>query len=434
MNINNLISYGIYFALLNLIFNPYIYISLFLIFLIIFLAIKISLKNFLLINFYIFPFTFLIRNQDPSNIILILMPDFFMIFSTLIFFFYRKIIISNKRLLLLLIFYTLITIIIKIYHIGNYLFLPILLRQHLIPLIFLITFIFASQKNNILPIEAIKTSIISYGGVALISILNYFELINIKTFHEAVIAERTFFDLSLPRADLFLGGAIGSSSAILLTLGLVAIFLKEKKFNKLNIFLSVPLLLASFLNLAFSLIIPIIFALFIFITKKKNLIGIITKFIFVIFLYFAITENFLNNTSVNQYFQTYFLKGFITYISQSNFFNILLGVGPIITSKGYEFTPDTFYIIDAGIFRVFVETGILNFILFVYILYIILKKLFFFSNNFNKNYYKIYLIIFFVMITLPHGNITNTPPFNLLFIAVITGIIIKKIKSKKIIF
>jgi hypothetical protein len=425
MNINNLISYGIYFALLNLIFNPYIYISLVLIFFIIFLAIKFSLKNFLLINFYIFPFTFLIRNQDHSNIILTLIPDFFMIFSALFFFFYKKIIISNKYLLSLLIFYTLITIIIKIYHIGDYLFLPILLRQHFIPLIFLITFIFASQKNNILPIEAIKISVISYGIVALIAILNYFELINIKTFHEAKIDERIIFDISLPRADIFLGGAIGSSAAILFTLGLVAIFLKEKKYNKLNLFLSIPLFLASCLNLSYSIIVPIIYASFIFITIKKTLVQIIKILILFVFSYFFITKNLLNQISISEYIQNNFLEAYIYYISHTNFFNILLGVGPIITSKGYEFIPDVYYIIDAGIFRVLIETGILNFILFVYILYILLKKLIFLDNNYNRNYNKIFLIILLVIISLPHGNITSTPPFNLLFITVITWITIK---------
>lgn len=110
------------------------------------------------------------------------------------------------------------------------------------------------------------------------------------------------------------------------------------------------------------------------------------------------------------------------------FTEILFGNGMPINMGNYIYEPEK-NISDVGIFRVFVETGIINFVIFFYFLLRLFKKLLRINPDFSSDYHNVLLILFILFISLPHTNITFLPPFYPLFIIVISSILYEH-KSK----
>jgi hypothetical protein len=134
------------------------------------------------------------------------------------------------------------------------------------------------------------------------------------------------------------------------------------------------------------------------------------------------TSFFIETLSPFEYLSATVFSTVSDFLSEIKNFNILFGSGPVILSSVYEFYPDKF-MLDVGIFRVLSETGILNFILFFYILIHLFKKLLWLLINHYSNYNASLFLIFFTLLSMIHGNMVITQPFYPLFVAVTAGIL-----------
>ena len=433
---------GIYLSIVFFIFNfinEYIFLGL--IFLIILYAFFVAIKYLVLLPFCIYPFLFLIKNEANQNLIIAMLPELIIIFSSIIFILYKKIITSNITLFSLIILHSLITILIGFFHMHDFSSLPILFRQFFIPLFFMIIFIYASEKNNTLPKEAIRISILSFGIITILALLNYYDVIYLYKYMTPAgsYVGRPFFgctnDIIAPfihcvtigeysnqmvRMELFLGGSIGSAGSILMVLALVTIILNNKSYKFLKYF-SLTFITCSVLSMSISIIIPIFFFIIVKIVTKKNYL-ILIPFSFIIMLLITTKISFFGTLSPFEYFNVTIFSGISNYFSEINILNLLFGSGPVITSNRFVFLPDR-SLLDIGIFRIFSETGILNFILFFSILVHLFKKLLWLQIH-HYSYYSVSLfVIFCSLLTMIHGNMVIFPPFYPIFIAVTAGIL-----------
>mgnify|MGYP000318099855 CR=1 FL=1 len=137
-----------------------------------------------------------------------------------------------------------------------------------------------------------------------------------------------------------------------------------------------------------------------------------------------------------EYFSSSILKSIIGFIGLLNINDIIFGIGPRITTVGFDYiNSNKFFIIDVGLLRVFVESGILNFFVFIFfIINIYLKGLKLLKNNFS--YVNLsYMLLFTTMCLLVHANFTVLPPFYPLFAISTAGILVnynREIKFKSI--
>ena len=259
MEKNNIIILpGIYLSLFFFIFNfinEYIFIGL--IFLIVMYAAFAAIKYLVLLPFCIYPFLFVIKNEANQNLIIATLPELIIIFSIIIFIMYKQIITSNKRLFSLILIHSFFTIFVSFFYMHELFSLPILIRQYFIPLLFMIIFVFASEKNNTLPKQAIRISIFSFGILTILALLNYYDVIYLYKYMTpgGSYVGRPFFgctnniiaplvqcvtigdyDNQAVRMELFLGGSIGSAGSILLMLGLTTLILNHKSYKFLKFF------------------------------------------------------------------------------------------------------------------------------------------------------------------------------------------------------
>lgn len=395
-----------------------------------------SLGRTILLPFYLFPFMFLIRAQSPDNQILTILPDLFVVLSIALNVATLKIRKKNMTLLGLIALLSILISSINLYHVGELSYLPLIIRQYALPLLFLLVVINSSLKNPGLYKEALFISVVSFSLVAILSLLNIAGNIFIPrslpalypflNFTENVDnieqVSRTVGSFSLPRLNLFTGGALGSSGALFFILGLVAFFNLQSKPFWVTKILSIPLLLAAVVTVSTSLLIALMgyFIAFYF-TVKTNFGGKLAGSIGVIGVIFLLTSTSVMGISPVDYFMDTALVGLVKHTFTLDFWEVMFGVGPRLTSAGFEFIPDKF-IIDVGIFRVFVESGIIAFILFLMLLIKIFVLGFRASYDGNVSAVRPYLAIFVVFILLVHANMTALPPFYPLFCIACLGI------------
>ena len=84
----------------------------------------------------IYPFMFLLRNQENDNILLITTPDFVLLMSVLTYAALRPIRFGLHSSSIVLLFVGIFSVIIGLFHAGNVDFLPVLIRQLFLPLLY----------------------------------------------------------------------------------------------------------------------------------------------------------------------------------------------------------------------------------------------------------------------------------------------------------
>lgn len=426
----------IYSAILNLIYNPAsVKLSVIIILLVYLFLIFKSAKLIILFPFFLYPFMFLIKAQDPDNIVLTILPEIFTIIAILIHLFRTGLATSHVKFLLLLGAYAVVTLLIDMFHVGEIRYLPLIIRQYVLPVVFLIVFINASERNNRLAIDALKISVISFAVVGIITLLNITEILDVKPSTEALYpflhydlesGDRSQFygrnlteDISMPRINLFTGGAIGSSAAIFFALGLIPFFLSKNESNWRYKALSVVLLVPSLMTLSASVVIAVAWVLLVVVGTSKRAIYF-SPFVFIILFFLLTTELFIDKSPLD-YVSDSSISGLLIYINSIDLTAFLIGSGPRLVSQGYEFVPELF-VTDVGIFRVFVETGLVNFILFLGLLFVVLRRGLVVLNAPAGYNVKPFLILFLLFISLLHANMSALPPFFPLFSAIVAGI------------
>ncbi|MDA9281288.1 hypothetical protein N9Q14_01575 [Pseudomonadales bacterium] len=398
------------------------------------LAIKSVVKT-ILFPFYLFPFMFLIRAQSPDNQILAILPDISVVLAIVTHFLICGISRSNLLLFALITSLSAMTFLLNLSHLNDLNYSFLIIRQYVLPLLFLFVVINSGSKDPQLEAEALRISTISFALVALISLLNISSIITVPRSMEALypflnysentdnitqVSRRVGEGIFFPRLNLFTGGALGSSAAILLVLGLIALFCSEgSKFRILKLS-SVPLIIASIGTLSTSIVIALIgcYAAFYFFIKRRS----ISKVLGITVIFFLLTTVSVVGMSPLDYLLETSLGAFIVYIAGLDLKEVLFGVGPRLTTSGFEFIPNKF-IIDVGIFRTFVEIGIFGFCVFAIILLLIFRSGFNASYHNNDTGVRPYLAIFVVFMLSVHANMTALPPFYPLFCAVCLGMI-----------
>lgn len=434
-NNNFSINIVIYLAILNLIDNPIsTHLSVLLLGIVYLISVYRSSGMILLFPFYLYPFMFLIRAQDQSSIILTFLPDLLALIAITFHFIKYRPRNSNRKYLTLLFLYAIVSLLIAMTHVGALRYLPLTFRQYVLPVIFLYTVIDSSTVQSNLPTDALRVSIISFGFVALLSLLNIFNIHTIIPSSEALypflnysyllennelVVRGTTEMTSLPRLNLFAGGALGSAAAIFFALGLIPFLLPKMSVHWFVKMFSIFLVSASLMTSSMSVLISIaVYLVIVFgLEKKRHFLRICVGIV----LFYLFSSKIFIDSSLLEYGGDTSVAGFFNYFQSIDMLGFLFGSGPRFTSIGYEFVPSLF-VVDSGIFRVFIETGILNFSIYLVFLIMVFKKgtLIFGKSDIHNG--RQFFFLFLVFIFLTHANMTALPPFFPLFSAVVAGI------------
>ena len=437
----NLVSFLILFSLLNLSFNPLnLFLGFGLLLIIVITSLIIHSNYTVLLPFYFYPFLFILKSRDPNNLILSSLPEISVFISFFYIFLDQKILKYEKYLFLLLFSIAFFLVLVSFLHILDIYFIPVLIRQYALPIIFLIIFISASLRKNELPMEAFKICIISYGTVSIIALLNYFEVIEVikyKQYRVSILCLNDTaalllrcFNGEMPRSLPLLGGYIGTSANMLWMLGITAILIFNNNYHLK--FFSNPLFILGFYSSSFSVIIPVTYSLAVItLSKYKKYYKQILISLIIIFILFLTNFGFFGEETVFEYFKLTILSGILDHFENIKIINFLFGSGPVISSEKFGFFPEKF-IIDVGILRVLTEVGFFNFFLFLLVLFYFLKKILWLEVNYPSNYNKSLLIMFLTLISAVHGNMAITSPFYPLFVMVVSSIVVQY-RLKKII-
>lgn len=438
-----LFSFILFISLLNLTFNPTnVYWGLVFLLTVIFILITFSYNHRYLLPFYIYPFMFVIRNQDPENILIILLPELTILIAAVFFLLRRKLCSDQINLFFSLILFSFIISFISFLHILEVFFIPAIIRQYILPILFLVIFINASLKKNELPFEALKICIYSFSIISIIALFNYFNIIEIPAVNNSLRARSTILCLSefaatllncselnqIQRLDPLVSGSVGSAAAILFMLGLVSIFLSSKN-NKYLKYFSLPLILSSILTLSVSILFPIIYFVMIILIKYKKYFKILLITLAIISFLILTNLSMYGERSGYEYLNSSILNALTNHFAKIDISAFLFGSGPIIDSNRYKYFPENF-VIDVGILRVFLENGFLVFVFFASILIYFLKKNYWLAINLPSNYNRSLLFILLVLLSMVHSNWFITPPFMIIFAAVTSGIVVQYKLSK----
>ena len=418
-------------------FKSPVYLVLVLFLFLYFVHIIINPNIILLYPILIYPFMFILKSPGGGNIFLSSLPDFTTLISVLYVLIF-KIKSSNrfKLLTILLFFHGILTFIISFFHVFNIFYLPIIFRQYTLPILFLYSVIIFSQLSNDFITKALYISLISFTVVSMFAIFNLLNLINFNSTlpelqpvltiineNEVKNIERSsIFLVTIPRLNLLTGGALGSSAAIFICLALVTYFFQFiGKFYKLIIiiFLSISALLTASVSITTPLFVLFIFY---FLFKYKKLYKYLILFLGVIFMLIAYLKFDFNPVD---YFSSTVLKSIIGFLGLLDLKDFIFGIGPRITTVGFDYINSTkFFLIDVGLLRVFVETGIFNFIIFLtFILSVFRKGLELLKRKYS-NSNLIYMLLFTTICLLVHANFSILPPFYPLFAICTSGILI----------
>jgi hypothetical protein len=433
ISINHYILF-LYVSILNIVYGIFPYSIILFLFSVLMLLNKNKYYIFLL-PFILYPFQYLIRAQSPENIFLILLPELSILISIISYLLVKGINLSkfNIKYSSVLVLYIMLTAVVYIHHCPDFFYYPILFRQYILPIIFLLIFINISSFFN-LARSALKLSFFSYSIISILILLNISKIININPSNESLYpflgfsgdwfdpsySDRLLFgSVSLPRINLFMGGAIGSAAAIFVALGLVP-FMKSFEFTKLPYKLAgSSLILTGLFTLSFSTLIPICLFL-IMLSFNKKYFKLVFPFLFICILYILNLELFINK-SIMVYFYETSLSEFVAFFGSMSLTNLLFGVGPRIIANGYYFIPENF-IVDVGIFRVFIETGVFNFLLFLSTLFIVFHRCFYILKHTDGVAFYFVIFLFLIFISLVHANFTAFPPFFPLYVAIVAVI------------
>lgn len=435
MKKKNLFSFFIYLSLLNLSLNPiYSFFWLALLLGIMTVSVVFSSYSVFLLPFYISPFMLIIKYQNPESLLILLLPELTLFIAIIFFLFNRKIYLYEKNLFYFLSLFSLLITFSGFLHILEIFLLPALIRQYVLPILFLIIFINASLKKNELPLEALKICIYSFSIVSIIALLNYFNFVEeiilnpILGFRYNLICSSDIVRISLcsetnsiPRLDLLISGSTGSASAIFIMLGIVCILLRDKA-NHLKYF-SLPLFAASFFSSSVSILFPIIY-LFLVILLGYKFFKIAIVF-FVIFSFLLLTNlPIFGFDSGYIYFISTLGSQTSNLLANLKLSDIFFGYGPIIESSLFR-TIVMGSLGDVGIFRIALENGFFLFIFFLLILFYILNKALWLTTNLSSNFNRSLLLMLITLSSLVHVIAIFTPPFSYLFIITVSGIIVQ---------
>lgn len=395
-------------------------------------------NSLLLLPFLLYPFMFLIRIPDHQNTILAIIPDIAAMLAILGFFIRQGRRIRFNLMSMLLLVYAILNFINPAVHIFDAGALPYIFRQYVLPIIFTIVFLNASQKDGSLPQRALLLSIFSFSLVSVITLLNYLDIISIPPLFEEIYPYSSYIlDIEtgithgrsivgseiIPRINLFIGGALGSAAAILVSLAIISLFNFVSRIGRgLAIVCGVLLMTAAFLSLSYTILLPVIFSIAVFTYKRINIIyGLPIAFALTFYLINSID---LAGMSAYQYLNEYIISSLYKLLTSNSIMAFLVGNGPKLTTSAYVYVTGS-SAVDVGIFRILFEQGIVNFTFFIAIIIIVLKQFFWAVNNgFLIDKFP-FILIFCTMLFSIHTNMTITPPFYPLFVLSMAGILLK---------
>lgn len=398
--------------------------------------------------FLFYPLMFIIKAPDQSNLLLISMPEIFTLMAIIFLYIKNRSINLNFRISILyylIIIHIFLSFIIPFFHVFNISFILLIFRQYTLPLLFLITIVLHASNDNIFIKRALLITIISFSFVAFLAILNLFNIINFhselpelqpiltiqKDTNAIQIERESIFLVTIPRLNLLTGGALGSSAAIFILLSIIIFFIDKIIIRNyiLRFFVFLTLTLSAFLTASSSITIPLLVLFFLHYFYKYKFVNKV--FLLIIGFILLFVSLFVFSFNPFLYFQDSILKSLIGYFENLNFQDFLFGIGPRITTSGFNFINENkFFIIDVGMLRVFVESGIFNFLIFSSIIFRILKRgISNLKSNFSIDNLK-YFLIFTTMCLLVHANFSLLPPFYPLFTIGVSGIIINYKNTK----
>jgi len=390
-------------------------------------------QNIIVLPFYLYPFMFLLRARAPENLLLTFLPDVSAIVMVVYVNAKNQSRNWSKSVLGILILYCCVSGVVPLLHMMDIVYLPLVMRQYILPVVFIITLLDEVGRTNGLIEKLYKTTFNSFAVVAALSLLNYLSLVTVEPSIEALYPFLNYSELdpansagrslagseSLARNNLFTGGALGSSAAIFVYLSFSPFLCKNLEMNFSYILCSVILAASAMLSSSFSIVNSIIIGVTILLLKSNRLLALI-GFLFLLPVVFSLPLFF--ETSAIEYFENTVVKDLIRYFNKIEIEAVLFGSGPRFTSKGYEFQPINF-VVDVGVVRVFVEFGLIAFIPFAYFILVVLTGRFRIPN---KNYikdYNFFFGFFLLFLVSIHANMTSLPPFFPLFAIIVGGLI-----------
>lgn len=398
-------------------------------------------NNLLLLTCLLYPFLFLIRIPDNSNIILLAFPDIVAISAVMM-----SIITSARKssdlkldkLSFYLSVYAFLNLLNPSMHTLSIETLPFIFRQYVLPVIFTIIFINASYKDETLPQRALSASIYSFTLVSLMAMLNYLDILPIPPlFVEIYPTSSYMLDIEsgvahgrsiaggdiIPRINYFLGGALGSAASILACLAIINIFNFEHGVKKsLAIICGVSLIISTLLSLSYTPLFPVSFLIIYIAYRRRSRIYFLPIALLIILL--LITKIDLAGMSAYQYIENSYIGYVFDALISNSLLTFFMGYGPRLATSSIDYFAGE-YAVDVGIFRILFEQGIINFAVFILIIYKIYNKyLTADKDSFLDNKFPFILIISTMLISA-HTNMTITPPFYPLFALCVAGVVCK---------
>lgn len=404
----------------------------------------------------LFPFQFIVKSIDDSNLVLAIIPDLYVLFAITIYVFHRllwrgKVAVSNslKQIGLILFLYLIVTLVVVNLHVGNFDLFLIIVRTYAVPLGFLLSLIFAAQRYPKLCEQGMFLFAISITIVAAISLGQYFGIlvlpsasIFVSPYHSVPLQDgntiltssRIIIDREYVRLNTLLGGSIGSSSAVLMLFFLLFLRGDIPYFQRnIRFFAAAICLGASVLSLSFSLVAPL-FAFLLTLTvvnsRRSTSWGVAVILVLVGAIGYGFVET-IDSMSLFSYI-SWIAKNAVENDSYGEWslINMMFGIGPAIFSRGYEHLPEG-YLVDIGLFRVFEETGILNFSLFlVFLLKVFQSGMYVFGKSNSLSL--VFFLPFVTLSVLIHQNFSIGPPFYVLFAVAVAGILTDYERLRKV--
>jgi hypothetical protein len=394
-------------------------------------------KELFRLTFLLYPFMFLIKIPDHTNVFLIALPDILSLLSISFYLVSSAIkgpVLKHRNLITCLVILMVLNIIIPLLHVLSIEAIPVIFRQYILPIVFALVFLQASEKVESLVSEALTVSILSFSIVAAVSILNYLYIFTIPPVFEDVfpyvnylrsleddeMLGRSFMgeDMAL-RLNPMLGGALGSSASILMTLSIIALLKFRHSVHRGLLFIpSIFLGVAAIFTISSSILFPIIIGIMLYAYIRLGRLMLLPAFI-VGFIIINTIE--FTNMSVFDYFYNAFIMNIYISLDGNTITSFLFGNGPKFSSTLYSYSSRE-YPASVGIFRVFLESGILNFTVFITLIYLIIKKYFKNDTRLLLMQKFPFIFLFLVMVSAVHTNLLFTAPFYPLFGLCVAGL------------
>lgn len=427
-----------YLVLLLLIYGNFpTYVSVFLYSVIVISFALGGYKDLFRLTFLLYPFMFLIKIPDHTNVFLITLPDIVSLLSILFYLASNVIkdqVLKYRNLTTFLVILMVLNISIPFLHVFSIEAIPVIFRQYIIPIVFALVFLQASEKVELLVPKALTVSILSFSIVAAVSTFNYLGVFTIPPVFEDVyptvnylrsLDGDTIYGRSLFGSDIFmrmnpmLGGALGSSAGILMTLSIVTLFKFGHDIHSGFRFVPAIFLgVAAILTISSSILFPVIIGIVLYIYIRFGNLLLAPSLIMV---FIIINTVGFTNESVIDYFYNAIIAGVVDMLDGNTITSFLFGNGPKFASSFYGYSSRD-YANSIGIFRVLAESGILTFTVFTMLIYLIIKKYFKNSTDLLLKQKFPFIFLFLVMISAVHTNLLFTAPFYPLFGLCVAGL------------